>query len=173
MPKLFIFLVAGMLACGAAFAQGGAGALDANPAAEAFYNKIDTTTEWGQWLVGVFKPYADKMAAEALTTILPATQIDPAGLSQEELLKKVSAGYAEYHKAIQRITPPEELRAYHMKITDVYAEISKNLPAGPEQALELEVKLKILYDEAVQEIIRVLKSHGVPEDVIAEFAQTL
>lgn len=175
MPKLFIFLVAGMLASGAAFAQGGSGALDSTPAAEAeaFYNRIDTTTEWGQWLVGVFKPYADKMAAEALTTILPATQIDPAGLSREELMRKVTAGYAEYHKAIQRITPPEELKAYHMKIMDVYAEISKNLPANPEQALDLEVTIKKLYDEAMREIENVLKTRGVPPEVIEEFTKTL
>jgi hypothetical protein len=60
-----------------------------------------------------------------------------------------------------------------MKIAEVYAEISKNLPANPEQALDLEVTIKKLYDEAMQEIENVLRIRGVPPEVIEEFTKTL
>lgn len=170
---IILVLAAGIMAGGAAFAQGGPGVPDANLAAEAFYNKIDTTTEWGKWMVGVFKPYADKLTAEALVTIFPVTQIDPTGLSREELMKKVTAGYADYYNALQKITPPEELKAYHSKISELYVVISKNIPMTPEQSLDMEITIKKLYEEAMQEIVNVLKSRGVPPDVIEEFTETL
>lgn len=169
MHRLLSSLVVAVLLCGIASAQENSLVLDTKKAAEAFWKKVDTTTQWGQWMVNVYKPYSDRMSDVMLGAI---SQIDPTGLSPEELLNKVKARYEEEYKSIQNIAPPEELKAYHAKILELFAATSKSFPTNPQQAVESQAMTKKLGDEAIQELVTVLTSQGVPQDIIAEFTKT-
>ena len=169
MHKLLSFLVISVMSSGVVFAQVNTDALSASR--EAFWKQIDTTTEWGSWLVIEVKPYLDKMSEAMVTTTLPTTQIDVTGLSPEEILKKVNAGFVDYYKAMQNIIPPTELKAYHTKILEFYAEVTKVIPANHQQALQSDAIMKKLVDEATQDLAQVFIRHGVPQDIIAEFTK--
>ena len=179
MNKLSLGLVSILLFGGVAAAQMNTGVPDINQmkamqqqAEEAFWKKVDASTGWGAWLINVYKPYSDKMSEALMTTVMPTTQIDPTGLSPQELIKKVNEGHADYVKAIQNITPPEELKAYHARVIELYVAMSENVPSNHQEALEIEAKTNKLGDAVTQELGDVLTRQGVPQVIIAEFTKT-
>jgi hypothetical protein len=125
----------------------------------------DSATEWGKWLYGT-KPYWDRMVEGAEIHLKPMISNDMAGASEEEFAKKVNAGYRAYYKAIQNISPPSDLAAYHSKIVELFAQMAK----GDVQTLENDETIKRLGAEAMQELRRVFEQHGVPQATIDEFA---
>ena len=161
---IFLLFFVVVIMGGIAFAQG----TSVEPSKEQiFWEQIDITSEWGKWFKSTIKPYFEKMSEVATTYIFPAIEIDITGLSPDEIMKKVNAGYVDYYKAIQSIIPSLELKAYHSKIVELFAETTKT---GPMRNEELINKLGA---EANQELVQVFTQHGVPQKIIDEFTKNL
>jgi hypothetical protein len=169
MLRVLASLVIAVMLCSVACSQESAGALAVRQSEEAFWTSIDAGTEGGKWLIEVFKPYADQLTQAVITTQLSEKRADQTGLSEEEIAKNVKAGNEEYSAALQDITPPEELKAYHAKIREVYAEIAK-LPPYDQQTPESTAAITKLGLEARDEIVRVFALHNVPKEVVDQFA---
>jgi hypothetical protein len=128
---------------------------------------IDTTTEWGKWLTATYKPYLEKQQEALARYLLPLTKLnmtDMPELSADEIQKKTNQAQSDYYKAIQSITPPPELRAYHSKMLEIFAEKIKATP--PKE--ELIDKLLV---ETSQELVQVFMQHGVPQKIIDKFTK--
>ncbi|MCK5014612.1 MAG: hypothetical protein KAS66_12400 [Candidatus Omnitrophica bacterium] len=163
MRRLMLVLFLAVMLGGMAFAQGVD--IESKNEVDFWEQNVDATTEWGEWLNETVKLYLEKLSETAETYISPITEADITELSPDEIMEKVTANYVDYYKAIQDITPPLDLKVYHSKIVELFAETVKNIK-GPIKNEELISKLGA---EAAQEMERVLNQHGVPQKIIDEF----
>jgi len=166
MRRLLFFLIAVMVSTNAFAQTQTAGQVD-----DTFWKeKVDTSTDWGKWLTSL-KPYWDKFGEATTEMSLSATHINPIGLTPQEMLVKVNAGYVVYYKAIQKITPPEELKNYHAIILNEFAEIAQKVPTNQQQAQQIEAIIEKSNNEATKELVQVFIHHGVPQNIIDEFTK--
>jgi len=127
---------------------------------QAFWEqKVDTTTAWGQWLTATYKPYIEAL----FEAIQPLRKLDLKGLSPDEIKKKTNEAQVEYYKALQDITPPDELKAYHMKMLELIGELSKG-----KLSTEIPEFTDNLTEEMKRELEQVFLRHGVPQEIIDE-----
>ncbi len=173
MIRYFLVFAFMTVLAGASFAQESVGSIEtiraqAAEAETAFWKKVDASTDWGKWLVEV-KPYWDKISEATMVAAASAAGFDPTGMSEQAAAAKGNEIALVFYKALQGITPPEELKVYHAKIMATYAELTKSVPADHEQLLQKEEATKKLSNDAVQELAQVLSRHQVPQDIIEEF----
>ena len=127
---------------------------------QAFWEQeVDTTTAWGQWLTATYKPYIEAL----FEAIQPLRKLDLKGLSPDEIKKKTNEAQVEYYKALQDITPPDELKAYHMKMLELIGELSKG-----KLSTEIPEFTDNLTEEMKRELEQVFLRHGVPQEIIDE-----
>lgn len=161
--KQWVFLLSLiMLTGGISFAQ--ETKVEPNKQQVFWEQNIDTSTEWGKWLTATYKPYLEKLQEALAKFILPLTKLDMTGLSADEIKKKNEAAQSDYYKAIQDITPPPELKAYHSKMLEIFAEKIKT--TVPNEEL-----INKLIEEDYQELMRVFMQHGVPQETIDMFGK--
>jgi len=182
MKKLLVFLIVIMLG-GNAFAQtSNTSRMEAIFAAkEAFWNKVDTTTNWGKYLMST-KPYWDKIIEadrkNAISIIqngdaeeLLVTQGRMIDINEEETKRR--SLMEDYHKAIQSIIPPDELKAMHAIKVEGSALAAKSTPTGNKQIDDqVLAELKKLAGKERNELNKVFKQHGVPQNIIDGFLKS-
>ncbi len=157
----FIFLIA---ICGNVLAQGAN--TDPFQSQTSFWAQdVDVSTTWGQWLANTIKPYFDHIT-EILKT-QKNIKFDP-NISTNELLEKAKEGQTNVYKALRDLTPPEDLKAYHSSLVKQYKEITKPTPQQLFDMGAMNMASK-LSGECDQEITKVFKQHGVPQETIDKF----
>jgi len=135
---------------------------------EAYWKTIDTTTAWGKCLSTEFRPYHEQVSDAVLLLAAPEAT---AGRTPEDLMKENRLRYAQCFEALQKITPPAELKKFHTQQMALYAFVSKNIPTNTEEAMRQSAVIKNLTNAFMQELARVFARHGVPQNVIDEFTK--
>jgi len=137
---------------------------------EAFWEtKVDTTTNWGKWLMST-KPYWDKIMeaekkdAKAMINISPTSSTSP-----DDYFKRSSAVMEDNLKAMQDITPPEELKALHALMVEECALTATMPTMGSDKQHQVMKEVDKLSDEVNKEQNKVFKQHGVPQNIIDGF----
>jgi hypothetical protein len=165
MGKFLMVLILSLMLSSVASAQVSKDELAARK--EAYWKTIDTKTPWGQWLSTVFKPYQDQVAEAVLALASAPTT----GRTPEDVMNENRLRYAKCFEALQKITPPAELKKFHTQQLALYAFVSKNIPANAEEAVRQNLVIKKITGEFTQELARVFASHGVPQNVIDDFTK--
>lgn len=155
MKKILFSFIIVLLLCGVSLAQAPMG-----QRWQAFWEQeVDATTDWGQWLTVVYKPYLE----ELFEALQPLRSLDLTGLSADEMKKKTNDVSIAYYKALQAMTAPDELKAYHLKMLEVFGELTKEKKST--EMFEYTDQLKA---EMAQELASIFLRHGVPQKIIDE-----
>ena len=168
MQKLLLFLIAIIISCNSFAQTPDTSRIDKIfSSKEAIWStKVDTTTNWGKWLMST-KPYWDKIIeaerqnAKAMINNAPILP----NITPDDYLKRSSAVMADSYNVIQNITPPEELKTYHAIYLKGYGiQVTNN-----QQAHEAVAEAYRLGKEAKKELDKVFKRHGVPQNIMDGF----
>jgi uncharacterized phosphosugar-binding protein len=130
--------------------------------------QVDGSQEWGIWLKEVFKPYSDELGKAILKIITSTKEIDPTGKSSAQMMEEVTAAYTRSLMSMEMIKPPVELKAYHLKVVELYRQ---TINADPSEAAQNAVVIKQISREADQALTKAFQLHGIPERVIYRFTK--
>jgi len=126
--------------------------------------EANTGQPWGEWFTQVYMPYYDELGIAILGIAQAAGQIDLTGKSSETIRKEVGAALNNSLMKMAKIKPPIELKAYHLKVVELYRQ---TINADPEDGGESKIAIKQTTREANQALRKVFEMHGVPEGVIS------
>jgi hypothetical protein len=119
---------------------------------------VDPDTEWGKWMISVYKPYLEDLHK----ALLPLKELKfEDGLSENEIKEKTKQAQIAYLEGIKSIKPPERFEAYHSNLVKLVLEKMKQSPN--------EELIKTLIEEGRQEMILILTQRKVPEKVLKVF----
>jgi hypothetical protein len=127
-----------------------------------FWASVDPSTEGGEWLITVFKPYWDQLTEGMLSTFMSSRYLS--GGSGKERAENMMAGYRKFYLELKRIKPPEELEAYHDKTLEEYA-MSAKLDVRKPGAVEELGRIDKVGAEARSMLYEIFKRHNVPPEV--------
>lgn len=129
--------------------------------------KVNVTTEWGQWMVDVLRPYSENFTGALMAA--ERTQVETGRLAKtaEELIEQVNAIAVNQYTAVESVTPPDEFEAYHAKVLELYKLKTKTDRKEKTDNAKL---ISQLADEANEMFAQICQSHDVPQKIIDHFA---